>query len=319
MPIALSDAERDDLMVRCADLCQLAITSYNQYQARGHGDYSSTSPLVRAAKAAARHYGPAGDWSYELMFRLTVRVIIYLLGSKQYVESMRVLLNQQYFGLGLAPLSRSILENTGKVAWLLDNRLPYDRNGARRRVARLLLDIEDDASRRKTIAVQLNHPDRAEAGNEFRAARDAIAKPGAFFNSEISRDASGRIELVGEKLPGPAKLVQIAEQILQEGSASAAGAYGYLSAMTHPTVFAILETLPPRDSLSAATVLTTPVREDAVFSAKLTHYGVVSFYNAWRISASWEGADWHEADALRAGLDEIGSAIDSYSSRQAGP
>nr|WP_145983296.1 hypothetical protein [Pseudonocardia sp. AL041005-10] len=60
----------------------------------------------------------------------------------------------------------------------------------------------------------------------------------------------------------------LAEQILSKEAGGAKHVYGYLSALTHPTVFAYLESLAARD---------------LVFCAKMVNYAVLALHNEMRL------------------------------------
>lgn len=290
MDTELSDDDREALLADCAELYTSATRGFNTFLERlPDPPYSQTSPAVQWARAASENIGPRGAWPEDLIDRLTRRVMIYMIVSQRYLISMHALTLHNPYGPGLAPLARCIAEATGKTAWLLDNKLGLT-DRTRERVARLLLDEEDDSRRRKTLMIGLSHPDRAKAGDDHRASRDAVAKPTYFHPSEIKTDASGTVMLRGESLPGPAQLVRTAESILDKSPGGAEFVYGYLSAVAHPTMFAYLEVIS---------------RDDVIFCAKLANYAVLSFHDGWRMFSAWIDHDFPEADAVR----ELHSAI----------
>jgi hypothetical protein len=187
------------------------------------------------------------------------------------------------------------------MAWLLDNRLGTHSH-ARERVARLLLDEADDASRRKTLAVGLNHPDRARAGDDYRLARDLVTKPGVFWGGEITVDARGDVTVRAQRLPKTSHFVVLAEEILSKGSREAQHVYGYLSALTHPTAFAYLESLAARD---------------LIFCAKLVNYAVLALHNEMRLHSGWTQADpayFPEGDRIKERHDALNAMISQQES-----
>ncbi len=78
-----------------------------------------------------------------------------------------------------------------------------------------------------------------------------------------------------------------AERIFKIRPAGAEYVYGYLSVVTHPSVFGYLEFLS---------------RDDAVFCAKLSCYAVLAFYNSLRCFHGWTQSDigtFPEGDSIK--------------------
>jgi hypothetical protein len=205
---------------------------------------------------------------------------LYQSAAEQHLCGLETLLRNNYYGLSIGSLARSVAEASGRAAWLLDNELGIDRTGTRKRVARLLLDREDNAKQYKTLAYALKHEDRTQAGDRYRAARDAISKPGMFYPSEIVRcERSGDIELAGEKLPGPSGFVRIAGRIFGHDPIETNASYGYLSAMAHPSLFMFIEMLAEVDDSNVADGV-IPLQEDDRFIKTITWNSVGAFITA---------------------------------------
>jgi hypothetical protein len=186
------------------------------------------------------------------------------------------------------------------VAWLLDFRLGLERLDARRRVARLLLDTEENAKIYKQLTNDFSHPGRARAGDRARQAAGMIRKPGVFYSSEIEIDGkTGNVTLCKEALPGPSGLVRLAGEVFGDTPQETTGYYGYMSAMTHPTVFAFVETLTDASSLTPD-ITEIPFRRDEEFVAKLAGNAVRDFYNAWRVWIAWTETGMQEANLVHA-------------------
>lgn len=255
-------------------------------------------PESQCKTLASRKIGPAGSWDPEIIKSVTFNSHMYLSAAEQHLCGLETLLRNNYYGLSVGSLARSAAEAAGRAAWLLDNELGIDRTGTRKRVARLLLDQEDNAKQYKTLAYALEHEDRAQAGDRYRAARDAISKPGMFYLSEIVRcERSGDIELAGEKLPGPSGFVRIAGKIFDHDPIEINASYGYLSAMAHPSLFTLIETLAEVDDSKVADGV-IPLREDDRFMNTITWNAVVAFHNSWRAWMSWTNAGMEEVQTF---------------------
>lgn len=312
MPIDLPDVHRRELLDACIIMCRTLSNSYTAYQIRIRREpLDDKSPAARSAQFAERKYGPSGSWSGDLVHRITVRALIYQSGAQQYLDTMHSLVQHHPYGLGLGPIVRSMAEICGKVCWLLDPQLTM-KEGCRPRVARLLLDELDDATRRKTLAAALMHPDRAAAGDDYRSARDQVVRPGLFFESEIDVSSKdGRVRLRDQSLPSPSILMDIAAEALRSSN-DVDGVYGYLSSMTHPTFFAFVESFPLLDR-NEDELPYMMARPDALFVAKLVSLGAVSFYDTWRVIAGWLETDFHESVAFYQQHEALKNLIDAHS------
>jgi hypothetical protein len=65
--------------------------------------------------------------------------------TEQHLSALQLLLEGGMTGIALGPSARSVAEASGRVLWLLDNRLRLTGRDVRRRVARLMLDTEENA------------------------------------------------------------------------------------------------------------------------------------------------------------------------------
>lgn len=309
----LSEADRQQVLASCVTTTEALMAGYRGYQVRTRPEPPAQGcPFLLSQEYVRRKYGPDGDWPVDLVRRITLRALIYQSGALQYLATINALAIHQPYGLGLGPIARSMVEVCGKICWLLDSNLNL-RDGLRQRVARLLLDQADDATHRKRLMAELNHPDRALAGDAYRAARDEAAE--LFYDSEIDKsDKSGRLKLCGQAIPNPSKLIEIAVETCRSVG-SRDGVYGYLSSMTHPTIFAFIESFPRLTSPGNDMPYLEP-RTDAIFAAKLVSLGAISFYDGWRVIASWLGTSFQEADEFRAKHDELQRLIERFSAGQ---
>ncbi len=161
-----------------------------------------------------------------------------------------------------------------------------------------MLDTEENARVFNRLSNQFDHPDRANAGDKARLATDAIRRPGLFFPSEIDTTAkNGEVVLCGQKMLGPSGFVRMAGEIFGDNPQVTSGYYGYMSAMTHPTVFAFIETLADIQKLPD-NFEEIPFKRDEVFAAKLAGNAVRDFYNAWRTWIAWTETGRTELDRV---------------------
>jgi hypothetical protein len=282
-----------------ADLCRTAREEYRNYCLRTQAATYTDSALADFETAISRQYGPVGDWDPQLAKRLIFHAHLYLAIAEQHLTGLEVLLpGETSSSLPFGPAARSVAEASGRAVWLLDNRLGLARSDARRRIARLLLDEQENAQVQKNIAYELNHPERAKAGDLFRKARDAVRRPGLFYDSEIKIDpAGGKLTLQGETMLGPSGFVRLAGEAFGDDEKETIGYYRYISAMTHPTTFAFLETLADvRQLLPDYQVI--PWRRDDGFVLKIASNAVRAFYNAWCAWIGWTNTGMEEARAL---------------------
>jgi hypothetical protein len=282
-----------------AGLCKTAREEYQNYCLRTKAATYTDSALADFEAAISRQYGPAGDWDPQLAKRLTFCAHMYLPIAQQHLTGLEILLSgETSSSLPFGPAARSVTEASGRVVWLLDNRLGLARSDARRRVARLLLAEQENAQVCKSLAYELNHPERAKAGDLFRKARDAVRHRGLFYDSEIEIDpAGGKLTLRGETMLGPSGFVRLAGKVFGDDEQETIGYYGYISAMTHPTAFAFLETLVDVSQLPPDYQV-IPWRRDEGLALKIASNAVRAFYNAWRSWIGWTNTGLEEADAL---------------------
>lgn len=297
--------EEPDLLQDAYSVCNFTMGAFSDYQeklpkARLYGDNSAAA---KEAEYAARQTGPAGPWSADLVSDLTQRAFTYLAINTQHVAAVRSLLSDGPHGLAFGPPVRGMMESSAKVAWLLDKELVLGED-VRRRVARFLLDVDDDATRVADIAKSFGHPDRTELKKRAINAHRRIKEPILFNPDELRKVDDVRL-LCSEPLPGPVRYVKDAAAMFHPGRPSVDATYSYLSAMTHPSVFAFT------DSIGAASSADDKgrvgIRNDAIFTAKLAHHGVQAFCDAWRLYSSWTGTT----------LDDVHSVIDEINRMQA--
>lgn len=215
--------------------------------------------------------------------------------AEQHLTALECLIENDLTGIGLGPSARSVAEASGRAGWLLDHTLATNRRDARRRVARYLMDHEENQRLFKRLSYEFKHPDRASSGERARRAKETIRKPGLFYPSEIvPAKRTGRLTLCGETLPGPSGFVRYAGKIFGDDPRSTSGVYGYMSAMTHPTIFALAESLTPLSQLEPDSN-EFPYKRDSEFTLKVAGNAVRAFHNCWRLWIAWTDTGMEEA------------------------
>lgn len=287
-----------ELQQVATDLCADTRSAYRRYSLRTRERTLDGSPASVFETSLGRKIGPSGDWDPSLARKLSTHAHLYMTMAEQHLLGLECLLEGGVSGLPLGPAARSVAESSGRAGWLLDHRLALNGRGARRRVARYVLDSEENYRIRKQIAADLGHPERAKFGDEFRAAKLLMSKPGLFYPSEIERDSrTGKVTLCGEKLPGPSGFVHHVGELFGDTAAQTSGYYGYVSSMTHPTLFAFAETLVSLSEIPHDSDV-FPYRHDWAFALQVAANAVRSFYNCWRAWVSWTNTDLIEIDEI---------------------
>lgn len=301
--------EESVLLDTAAQLCLETLEAFSRFQIRvGPTLILPNSFADRARLYVGKHYGPNEYWNADLVDQLTLRAFAYLAIGPQHVAALETLLRARPFGLPIGVLVRSLVEAAGRSAWLLDHTLDL-RAAARVRVARLVLDQEDDARNRKSLTYGLDHESRSEAGRLHRIARNRMSRPGLFFLSEIENDDHGNfVSLMKQTLPSPGKFVAMAEQQLNARDTLPAAVYGYLSSMSHPSILAFAESLGPTPTVEIDGQTLIGTRHEPIFTFRLVNIGLRSFFNAWRLYGSWIGAGVDETTPI---IDELNRLVAS--------
>lgn len=277
------------------DLCEVTLSKYHEYTVRTQAASYAGAPVDVFCNALKRKYGPDGAWDPKWSKRLTHHAHVYLSAAVQHLRGLHILLENNISTLPIGPLARSVSEASGRTLWLLDPRLTLEGHGARDRVARLFLDDEENAGLQKVVYYAFNHPDRASRGDSARAAKEAIRKPSVFYPSEIDIDPrSGAVKIRGQQLPGPSQFARLVGEMFGEHPTATNGYYAYMSAMTHPTAYAFLETL----DITQNDPTFIPYRTDGHFALTVAINTVSTFHNAWRAWIAWTGTGMDEAELV---------------------
>jgi hypothetical protein len=312
------DVINDDLTQQAYDACMTTLIEYGKFNSR-----TASLPLVENSFLAAEmneaslHSGPDGPWNPRLVEQLTAHATVYIEGARQHLIALTSHLAQNHTGIFMGTSVRSIAEAAGRTIWLLGNDLTVGRD-VRRRIARLLLDDEDDARTYRKILDEVKVDDapsrqivaeeREKAKARADASWNAISTPGVFREDEIlvevveTTRASQRIDtreavlLCGyERLPGPAKFVEVARKLTDRPRTPL---YSYWCTLTHPNRTAILQSMNIGQDDQGNTLQRPRPAKDWL---KLIDQALAHYVDAWRCYATWCGF----------GVEESGRAADA--------
>lgn len=274
-------------------------TQYDLMDGGHHWTPVAASPLEYARAAMKRHYGPGGDWD-GAEAEQAGRLVTLLLGvAGQHLEGIRALLSSRHVVFSVAPLARCVVEAAGEAFWLAGGQLASPRD----RAARVWMTRLHDATRRVTTAKAFDIQDTLEgvphAKKQVRNLealvkdKDAIRKkviPSRFYPSEIE-NREGELTLRGQQRPGlSGSLKFIAEALGVVDSYTPM--YSFLSDATHPTPYAIVETLQPASEVHSDLHRfgSTDLRREYV----TTRAAVVAYQQLWLLSTAYFGLDTAE-------------------------
>lgn len=253
------------------------------------------SPLAHELRRVERQYGPGTgalplrtlDWDRTHLGRLAVESLLFTSLVGQHLECLRVLLNSREVIFALAPPARAILEITGHVFWLLDPNV----GGVRDRVARAVTSKLLDATREKTAALAVAHPDAPRIGASVRDLR-RVTIPATFYPSEIQHTRDGKIVLRGQAYPGlEGSLRYISEATGVPWNTS--GMYAYLSNASHPSLHIITESLDVQNGQ-----ITGFGQDGVTLQYRITRMAIMCFVRSWQLNAAYYGLDQAEAGDL---------------------
>lgn len=264
---------------------------------RASGDPLARSPYSQEARQLARQFGPGGTWSNEDVEMAFTFSMLSMSFSFQFLAGLRALLRSGDVIISPAPLTRAAMENCARVWWLLDPRL-HAPGGIRKRSARVFLANLDDLTRQKTVALAADLPTAPRMGAAVKEWRTQELKS-RFYPSEIV-DASGRLTICGERLPGFSDSMKVLEEAGKSDSASLA--YDVLSNASHPTPHVLASMLTRHDETPGAWQLHLP---DATYPYRLARAAVIHHLNASILIDQYKGAEHNDLDALRRRIDTL--------------
>jgi len=192
----------------------------------------------------------------------------------------------------LAPLSRTILETSGHIAWLLDPRPTVRQRAARAFLARVV-----DVTRGKAAAKALNQPLLNSFGDALHQLRK-VDLPQRFYPSEIERTDAGELIIAKQRYPGLSALMPYLDEVHRHDWNSP-GMYSWLSNVSHPTPNVLLVLSAPDGDLARIQI------PDAGYPYRICRAGLLAFLRGWALLYSYVGHDSEPIDNLADVVDAL--------------
>ncbi len=163
----------------------------------------------------------------------------YLLIARSHLGALATLYADQEVLLSPPLLVRAVIENCARAVWVL---AIDDPKSTRVRVTRAYLEEWRSAEEAKTVSGRMGQKSSAtyeDAATHYRNLRNSVL-PGRFH--DVTRESLGEKQLEGQRLPSPEKCVvwmyeQISAVATGVSGREGQGVYGFLSNMTHPTLY----------------------------------------------------------------------------------
>lgn len=270
-----------------ADHIDKVLDAFAEFGTRTKWESTEHSPLAYDRWRLLRQYGPTLNWDDEAADYASVNGVLFTSVAGQHLEALRVVLRAREVVFPPAIIARPILEIAGHVFWLLDPNIVSVRD----RAARVWLAKLQDATRRKTAALTVKHPDAPKFGGTVRQIRRHEV-PSRFYPSELSEGDRGAIRLRDQSHPG----LEEALNYISSATGVAwntSGMYSYLSNASHPTLHVIT------DSLDATGGEVTGFGlHDVTLPYRISRMAIMCFVRCWQLTAAYHGLDQQEAGDL---------------------
>jgi hypothetical protein len=230
---------------------------------------------------------PRGETGHRLVAEV---VQTYLLTASGHLGGLASLYASGEVFFPPAALVRAVIENCAHAMWVIGSD-PTEEPEAR--LARAYLEELLSAVEAKKNAGRLGDKRgqiHVRADEDYRALRGQIL---ARFPGSTKAELGEQI-LLGERLPNPEACVTWMYALLEEGAGStvgdraALGIYGFLSNMTHPTLYPARQLREWTDD-PATGHRTAFMRLDLGFLERQASAAVVAFYNALSFTTSYFG------------------------------
>lgn len=244
------------------------------------------SPVEYEKAKLARKFGPGGSWDGADASHAAANAVLFTNQAGMHLEGIADLLRARHVVVPLATPTRAILELAGHVYWMLDPRLI---ESLRDRAARVYLSRLADATRAKTAALAVQHPDAPKIGKAVRDLR-RVTLTARFYPSEITIAMNGSITLREERAPGLGLSLKYIEDVSGVDWNTPA-MYAILSNESHPTLHTVIQNLSPA----------TPGPmdlDDTRWPYNLARAAMMGFVRSWAIAAAYHGLDQEEAGDL---------------------
>jgi hypothetical protein len=294
-PMVSAEALR--ILESLAQALETIVLSYEEFANDTGWHHTEDSPMAADLKSLKRKFGPGGDWQGDELNHALTSAMVFLVVQEQHIQALAALLRQQLVFFSIAPIARSVLELSGRVAWLLDTRID-----SRTRAARGFLGQIEDATKAKRTAYALDMKHASKFGQRLHDVRKVTA-PARFDESEIETMKDGVMLIRKQRLPGLRDSLRINEEVHQNPW-NAGGMYDYLSNATHPTLYTALEMFSV-DGQTSSGRMTSLHLENMILPYRLCRTSAQAFLDTWALHAAYTGLDVELPRLLGRELDEL--------------
>jgi hypothetical protein len=298
----------DDVVSRLAEIADLFVASRDAFFESADRFRWTPTPGSPAAHAAAELPSPdpaVAEPRGETGHRLIAEVVqTYLLTASGHLGGLASLYASCEVTFPAPALIRSTIENCAHVLWVLGKESD---ESSENRLARAYLEELLSAEEAKKNAGRMRaktHPNHVLADKHYTALKDEIIArfPGT------TRDELGKPTLNGQVLPRPEASVSWMYELTQSyggtiGSRAGTGIYGFLSNMTHPTLYSARQRHEWSDDPVTGHQVTYP-RVDLGFAENAARVALATFYNTLNYTTSYFGWPTAVIDELTAKIEE---------------
>lgn len=286
-----ADAVLDGL----ADHIDKVINAYQLFGSRTGWKATHDSPVAYEKAKLARKLGPGGPWDGADASHAAASAVLFTNQAGLHLEGIADVLRARHVVVPVVTPTRAILELAGHVYWLLDPRLI---TSLRRRAARVYLSRLEDATRAKTSAVAVGHPNAPKIGKAVRDLR-RVTLPQRFYQSEYQVEPNGEIVFQDERSPGLGASLTFIEDVSGVDWNTPA-MYAILSNASHPTLHWVLEGISP---ITAGPMDLGETR----WPYNVVRAAIMGFVRSWALTAGYHGLDQEEAGDLGEEIDSLPS------------
>jgi hypothetical protein len=298
----------DDVASRLAEISDLFTTSRGAFFETADRFHWTPAPGSPAAHAAAELPSPdpaVAEPQGETGPRQIAEVVqTYLLAASGHLGGLASLYSSCEVIFPTPALIRSTIENCAHALWVLGK---DSDESSENRLARAYLEELISAEEKKKNAGRIHdkaHPSPLLAENRYTALKREIIER---FPSTTKEDL-GRFTLNGQTLPRLEAAVSWMYELTQDyggtiGSRAAAGIYGLLSNMTHPTLYPAQQRRAwVKDPATGHQV--AYLRVDLDSAERQARAALATFYNALTYTTSYFGWPTAVIDELTAKIEE---------------
>ncbi|WP_370615180.1 hypothetical protein [Mumia sp. Pv 4-285] len=290
-------------LLELADVFAFCRSAFLESADRYHWTPAESSPAEQDATVLPSPDPAIVDPQGETGFRLVAEVVqTYMLAASGHLgglESMYAT-GEVHFSPGL--LVRAVMENCAHALWVLGE----DGDDPEERLARAYLEELKSAEEAQGTAKLMGGSNSSQYQNA--RARHRLLRRQLQGRFAVSPDELGTGQLRGQTLPGLTDSVRWMYDLAAAAggtidSRGAEGIYGFLSNLTHPTLYPIKQMRVWIHDETAGHAV-AHLRLDVAFSENLARVALAAFYNTLTYVTSYFGWPIDLIDGLTARLDE---------------